>query len=129
MAATGNTNVAVLHCVTRYPTPPEEANLGNIALIRERFNVISGYSDHTEGYHISLVSAALGAAIIEKHISLDFNVPDAQDWKVSCGPHNLGIFIRQVRQIEAALMRSGKRTDRGRTGKFGLGGKEFGGKT
>lgn len=103
VAATGNPNVAVLHCVTRYPTPPEEVNLGNIALIRKRFNVISGYSDHTEGYHIPLVSAALGAAIIEKHISLDFNVPDAQDWKVSCGPHNLGLFIRQVRQIEAAL--------------------------
>ncbi|MDD5450326.1 MAG: N-acetylneuraminate synthase family protein [Desulfovibrionales bacterium] len=103
VAATGNTDVAVLHCVTRYPTPPEEVSLGNIALIRERFNVISGYSDHTEGYHIPLASAALGAAIIEKHISLDFDVPDAQDWKVSCGPHNLGIFIRQVRQIEAAL--------------------------
>lgn len=103
VAATNNADVAVLHCVTRYPTPPEEACLGNMALIRERFHVISGYSDHTEGYHISLASAALGASIIEKHISLDFNVPNAQDWKVSCGPHDLGTFIRQVRQIEAAL--------------------------
>jgi N,N'-diacetyllegionaminate synthase len=103
VAETGNTNVAVLHCVTRYPAPPEEVSLGNIALIRERFNVICGYSDHTEGYHIPLVSAALGAEIIEKHISLDFDVPNAQDWKVSCGPHNLDLFIRQVRQVEAAL--------------------------
>lgn len=103
VAAAGNSNVAVLHCVTRYPALPKEVSLGNIALIRERFNVICGYSDHTEGFHIPLASVALGAAIIEKHISLDFDVPDAQDWKVSCGPHNLGLFIRQVRQIEAAL--------------------------
>ncbi len=103
VAATNNADVAVLHCVTRYPTPPEEVCLGNMALIRERFHIISGYSDHTEGYHISLASAALGASIIEKHISLDFNVPNAQDWRVSCGPHDLGAFIRQVRQIEAAL--------------------------
>jgi len=44
----------------------------------------------------------LGASIIEKHISLDFNIPNAQDWKVSCGPHDLGTFIEQVRQVEAA---------------------------
>lgn len=100
---TDNTDVAVLHCVTRYPVPPEEASLGNIALIRDRFHVISGYSDHTEGYHIPLASVALGANIIEKHISLDFNVPNAQDWKVSCGPRDLGIFIRQVRQIDVAM--------------------------
>lgn len=103
VAATGNTDVAVLHCVTRYPTSPEEVSLGNIELIRERFNVICGYSDHTMGYHIPLAAAALGASIIEKHISFDFDVPDAQDWKVSCGPHNFGLFIKQTRQIEAAL--------------------------
>jgi N,N'-diacetyllegionaminate synthase len=100
---TGNSQVAVLHCVTRYPTPPEEASLGNIALIRDGFNVVTGYSDHTRGFHIPLAAAALGARVIEKHISLDFDVPDAQDWKVSCGPHDLGLFISQVRDIEKAL--------------------------
>lgn len=108
VAATGNRNVAVMHCVTRYPTPPNEVCLGSIALIKKAFNVICGYSDHTEGYHIPLASVALGAEIIEKHISLDFNVADAQDWKVSCGPDNLKLFINQVRQIEAA---SGIRKD------------------
>lgn len=103
VTATENKDVAVLHCVTRYPTPPGEISLGNMALIRDRFQVITGYSDHTEGFHIPLASAALGASIIEKHISLDFNVPNAQDWKVSCGPQDLDIFIKQVRDIEAAL--------------------------
>lgn len=103
VSGVGNQNVAVLHCVTRYPTPPEEVSLGNIQLIRERFQVISGYSDHTSGYHIPLASVSLGAKIIEKHISLDFDVPNAQDWKVSCGPHDLKQFVAQVRDIEAAL--------------------------
>lgn len=101
--ASGNPEVAVLHCVTRYPTPPDEASLGNIALIRARFGVISGYSDHTRGSHIPLAAVALGARVVEKHISLDFDVPNAQDWKVSCGPHDLGAFIDQLREIEAAL--------------------------
>ncbi|HCC54600.1 MAG TPA: N-acylneuraminate-9-phosphate synthase [Desulfobulbaceae bacterium] len=103
VAEAGNRQVAVLHCVTRYPTPPEEVSLGNIALLREKFKVLAGYSDHTHGYHIPMVAVALGARIIEKHISLDFNVPDANDWKVSCGPHDLGEFIRQLREVEAAL--------------------------
>lgn len=100
---TGNTQVAVLHCVTRYPTPPEEVSLGNMTLIRERHKVITGYSDHTRGFHFPLAAVALGARIIEKHITLDFNVPNAQDWKVSCGPQDLGEFICQLREIEAGL--------------------------
>ena len=103
VAKSSNPDVAVLHCVARYPTPPTEVNLENIAKIRERFQVISGYSDHTSGFHIPLASVALGANIVEKHISLDFNIPNAQDWKVSCGPHDLNHFITQVREIEAAL--------------------------
>lgn len=101
VAETGNAQVAVLHCVTRYPTPPEEVCLGNMELIRDRYNVITGYSDHTRGFHFPLAAVALGAHIIEKHITLDFNVPNAQDWKVSCGPHDFGDFIQQLREIEA----------------------------
>jgi len=103
VADTGNRQVAVLHCVTRYPTPPEEVSLGNIALLQEKFKVIAGYSDHTQGFHLPLAAVALGARIVEKHISLDFNVPNAQDWKVSCGPQDLGVFIAQLREVEAAL--------------------------
>lgn len=103
VADSGNRQVAVLHCVTRYPTPPQEVSLGNVALLAERFKVITGYSDHTRGYHIPLAAVALGARIIEKHISLDFDVPDAQDWKVSCGPHDLAEFVTELREVEAAL--------------------------
>ena len=103
IASTNNKDVAVLHCVTEYPAAVEGISLGNINLIAEKFSVVSGYSDHTKGYHIPLAAVAMGAKIIEKHISLDFNIPNAQDWKVSCGPHDLAVFIQQVRDIEAAL--------------------------
>lgn len=99
----GNPDVAVLHCVTRYPTPAEEVSLGNMQWIRENHHVITGYSDHTRGFHFPLAAVALGAKIIEKHITLDYDVPNAQDWKVSCGHDDLGVFIQQLREIEAGL--------------------------
>lgn len=98
-----NKDIGVLHCVTEYPAPPSDIGLENISLISKKFGVVSGYSDHTKGYHIPLAAIAMGAKIIEKHISLDFNVPNAQDWKVSCGPNDLALFIKQARDIEAAL--------------------------
>ena len=104
LSETNNKNIAVLHCITEYPVSPEKVNLVNIKEIRRRFQVVTGYSDHTVGFHIPLAAVVLGASIIEKHISLDFNVPNAQDWKVSCGPHNFTDFIGQVREIEAALL-------------------------
>ena len=99
----GNRDLAILHCVTSYPVPPEEANLRAICRLREMFEAVTGYSDHTRGFHFPLAAVALGASVIEKHISLDFDVPDAQDWKVSCGPHDLEVFIGQLREIEAGL--------------------------
>lgn len=103
MESTGNMNLAILHCVTDYPAAPHDIALGNIQLIRDGFGVVTGYSDHTAGYHIPLAAVALGARIIEKHITLDYNVPNAQDWKVSCGPDNLKTFVNQVRDIEASI--------------------------
>jgi N-acetylneuraminate synthase/N,N'-diacetyllegionaminate synthase len=103
MAETGNRDLAVLHCVTQYPTPPAEINLKAMDTIRDTHGVMVGYSDHTEGYHVPLAAVARGACILEKHISLDFEVPNAQDWRVSCGPGNLGEMVRQIREIESAL--------------------------
>lgn len=103
MAEAGNWEIAVLHCVTEYPTPPGDVNLRAMDLIRDRFGLVTGYSDHTVGFHIPLAAVARGAKIIEKHISLDFDVPNAQDWKVSCGPHDLGRFVHEVREVEQAL--------------------------
>ncbi|WJW76700.1 N-acetylneuraminate synthase family protein [Thiohalobacter sp. IOR34] len=108
MTQTGNKDISVLHCVTSYPTPPNDINLRVMDLYRERFGGIIGFSDHTEGFHIPLAAVARGAKVIEKHISLDFNVPNAQDWKVSCGPHDLARFIRELRDIEVALGHASK---------------------
>ena len=103
MREADNPDIAVLHCVTRYPVPPDEAALGNIARLRETFHAVTGYSDHTRGFHFPLAAVALGARIIEKHITLDYDVPNAQDWKVSCGPSDLSEFVRQVRELEGGL--------------------------
>jgi N,N'-diacetyllegionaminate synthase len=103
IAEAGNPNLALLHCVTSYPTAPADVSLRTMAVLGDEFQVVTGYSDHTRGFHFCLAAVALGAKVIEKHISLDFDVPNAQDWKVSCGPQDFGEFIRQVREIEAGL--------------------------
>lgn len=99
----GNPEVVVLHCVTQYPTPPAEVNLRAMDALRRRLGCLVGYSDHTKGFHVCLAAVARGACLLEKHISLDFDLPDAQDWKVSCGPHDLSEMIRQVREVELSL--------------------------
>ena len=80
-----NSKLAILHCVTNYPASPSEIYIKRMQSIYNEFQCVTGYSDHTEGYHIPLAAVALGAKIIEKHITLDYNIPNAQDWKVSYG--------------------------------------------
>lgn len=101
--AVGKADLVILHCVTRYPAEPSEINLRFMQELEEKYSVLAGYSDHTEGTSIPLGAVALGAKVIEKHISLDFNVPNAQDWKVSCGPADLKKFVLEVRSVSAAL--------------------------
>jgi N,N'-diacetyllegionaminate synthase len=101
-ADAGLDEVALLHCVTSYPTPYEQVNLGAMQALRELFPGPVGYSDHTRGHHVPLAAVALGAQIIEKHITLDFNVPNAQDWKVAAGPDDFADFVRSIREVEAA---------------------------
>lgn len=99
----GCEEVALLHCVTSYPTPYDQVNLRAIGALRDRFGCPVGYSDHTDGHHAVLAAVALGASIVEKHISLDFDVPNAQDWKVSAGPDDFSDLVRKIRDVEAAL--------------------------
>lgn len=101
--ACGNKDIAILHCVTSYPTDPENVNLLSIPYIDNTFDVVTGYSDHTAGFHFPLAAVSLGAQVVEKHISLDFNIPNAQDWKVSCDSESLVEMIRQIRDIESGL--------------------------
>lgn len=102
LADSGCKQLAILHCVTSYPAPPYLINLQVMNQIREFFPGPVGYSDHTEGTAVCLAAAALGADIIEKHITIDKDVPNAQDWKVSCDPANFPGFVADIRTIEMA---------------------------
>lgn len=108
LGANGCREVALLHCVTSYPTPYDQVNLRAMDELREIFDGPVGYSDHTRGHHVVLAAVARGASIVEKHITLDFDVPNAQDWQVSCGPDDFADFVRTIREVEQALGRSEK---------------------
>lgn len=108
VADEGLKEFALLHCVTSYPTPLEQVNLRAMDRMRELFEGPVGYSDHTQGHHVVLAAVARGAALVEKHITLDFDVPNAQDWKVSAGPDDFAAFVREIREVEAALGRPRK---------------------
>ena len=103
----GKLDIALLHCVTAYPVPFEQANLRIISRYLDLFENPIGYSDHTEGSTACLLAVAIGACIIEKHIAVDFDVPDAQDWRVSCGPRTFKEFVGRIRKAEK-LMGSGE---------------------
>jgi len=109
ISESGNKSLAILHCVTCYPSPPNIINLHFINSIKKVFSGPVGYSDHTEGTAIPLAAVALGAKVLEKHITLDRDVPNAQDWRVSCDQTNFINFVRDIRSIESALG-SGEKT-------------------
>ena len=102
-ASAGCHALALLHCVTSYPTPIEQVHIRAMDVLRDMFSGPIGYSDHTRGSLAVMAAVARGAKIIEKHISLDFDVPNAQDWKVSCGPHDFHEFIEGIRDVERVL--------------------------
>lgn len=100
----GAVELAFLHCVSSYPTPPSEANLLCIeAIAREFPDVTVGYSDHTEGIEAATYSAVLGARIIEKHFTLDKNFSDFRDHQLSADPRQLTQLVKDVRNVERLL--------------------------
>lgn len=94
--------VILLHCTTEYPAPFSEVNLRNIETLKTAFNLPVGFSDHTQGIAIPLAAAARGAILIEKHFTLDKNLP-GPDHKASLEPQELKAMIEGIRQIEQAL--------------------------
>ena len=100
----GNVEVPVtlLHCVSLYPTSPEKANLRRMQEMMLNFSYPIGYSDHTQGIDIALAAKALGAKIIEKHVTMDKDM-DGPDHKSSITPEELGDLVRGVKSIESAL--------------------------
>jgi len=96
-------NITVLHCNTEYPTPIEDVNLRAMLTIQNAFPGISvGYSDHTNGIEVPLAALAMGATVIEKHFTLDRNLP-GPDHRASLEPHELTAMISGIRNIEKAL--------------------------
>lgn len=94
--------ITVLHCTTEYPTPMEDVNLRAMVAMRSTFGVSTGYSDHTPGIEIPIAAVALGASVIEKHFTLDRNLP-GPDHKASLEPHELKAMVDAIRNIERAL--------------------------
>lgn len=94
--------ITVLHCTTEYPTPMEDVNLRAMVAMRHAFGVNTGYSDHTPGIEIPIAAVALGATIIEKHFTLDRNLP-GPDHKASLVPHELKAMVEGIRNVERAL--------------------------
>lgn len=79
----GADKVILMHCVTAYPVSPSKTNIRFVRRLAEEYPYLVGYSDHTKGIAFPLASVTFGAVLIEKHIANEFNVPNAQDWKVS----------------------------------------------
>ena len=98
----GASELAILHCVSNYPAADEDVNLRAMATMAAHFGVPVGYSDHTPGIEVSLAAAALGAAIIEKHFTLDRTLP-GPDHRASLEPAELASMVSGIRRIEAAL--------------------------
>ena len=98
----GADEISLLHCNTEYPTPYEDVNLRAMGTLQKRFMCSVGYSDHTPGIEIPIAAVALGAAIIEKHFTLDKNM-DGPDHKASLEPDELKQMVTAIRNIELAL--------------------------
>lgn len=98
----GNHDIALLKCTSSYPAPIEEANLAMIKDLAERFNVISGLSDHTMGSTAPIVATIMGAKIIEKHFILDRTIggPDAS---FSMNEQEFTEMVKSVREAEKAV--------------------------
>jgi sialic acid synthase SpsE len=98
----GNHEFVLLHCVSSYPANPADVNLRAMHTMREAFDVPVGYSDHTSGIEVALAAVALGACVVEKHLTLDRTLP-GPDHQASLEPEEFARMAKGIRTIEAAL--------------------------
>jgi N,N'-diacetyllegionaminate synthase len=97
-----NSELILLHCVSSYPASPASVNLRSMYTLAREFSVPVGFSDHTLGIEVSLAAVALGATVIEKHLTLDKTLP-GPDHKASLEPGEFAAMVRGVRIVESAL--------------------------
>jgi N-acetylneuraminate synthase/N,N'-diacetyllegionaminate synthase len=98
----GCESIVVLHCVSSYPADPSDANLRAMATLRTTLNVPVGFSDHTIGSEVAIAAVALGACVIEKHLTTDHNLP-GPDHRSSMIPADFAKFCQALRVTERAL--------------------------
>jgi len=101
----GNNDIIIMHCITSYPTKPEDANLELIRVLKRNFpNYVIGYSDHTLGTDIPVYSVFYGACCIEKHFTFDQSLKTSRDHWLSLGPKE---FQEMVKKLELARVSKG----------------------
>lgn len=102
LRAGGTSEITLLHCVTEYPAPYAEINLRAMQTLKSAFRLPVGYSDHTPGIEIAIAAVALGAEVIEKHITLDRSLP-GPDHSASLEPREFKQMVAAIRNVEKAL--------------------------
>lgn len=98
----GCSEIVLLHCVSNYPADPADANLRAMQTMASAFGLPVGYSDHTDGNEVALAAVALGACVIEKHLTLDRNLL-GPDHSSSMEPKAFRALVRQIRVVESAI--------------------------
>ena len=98
----GNEKIVLFQCTSLYPAPSHLSNLKAMHTMRKVFNVMTGYSDHTVGDWTALAAAAMGAAVIEKHFTLNRSLP-GPDHSFAIEPSELKIMIQRMREVEASI--------------------------
>lgn len=94
--------ICLLHCTSMYPAPPDSVNLRAMETMQREFAVPVGYSDHTQGWEISVAAVAMGASVIEKHLTYDVRA-NGPDHAASLEPDQFAEMVRAIRRVESAL--------------------------
>ena len=94
--------VTLLHCTSEYPAPLDDVNLRAMQTLRAAFGLRVGYSDHTLGINVAVAAATLGACVIEKHLTLDRELP-GPDHRASLEPSEFEAMVKAIREVELAL--------------------------
>lgn len=101
-AGTSRHQMTILHCTTEYPAPLDEVNLRAMQSMAQAFGVAVGYSDHTDGIAVPIAAVAMGATVIEKHLTLDRTM-EGPDHRASLEPDQFAVMVQSIRAIERAL--------------------------
>lgn len=102
IAGNGAPPVVLFHCVSNYPASPSHCNLNAMQTMRRAFGVPVGWSDHTLGQHVMLAAVAMGADIVEKHLTLDRDLP-GPDHRASMEPDEFTDMVDMIRDVEMSL--------------------------